>query len=84
MVSQELQRCLNRVNQEIDCDEYEYREDGGDEHILEEESQRFKKKIGQELSGEYIALMAETNGVLFNGMTIFPLLKHAHCDETID
>jgi hypothetical protein len=83
MISEQLQLCLNRINQEIDDDDYEYREEGCDERDLESESLRFKKHIGLGLDDEYLALMSETNGVLFNGMIIFPLRQHEHCDETI-
>jgi hypothetical protein len=83
MISDELQRCMDCLNQEIDDDDYEDREDGLDELTLENETLRFKKRIGHGLDDTYLALMAKSNGVMFNGMKIFPLSKHAHQDETI-
>jgi hypothetical protein len=73
---------LDRLNQEID-DEYEYRETGCDERTIESESMRFQENTGLTLDAEYLALMSVTNGVMFNGMTIFPLRKHEHCDEPL-
>jgi hypothetical protein len=83
MISKELKQSLDRLNQEIDDDEYEYRETGCDGRTIESESMRFQENTGLTLDAEYLALMAVTNGVMFNGMTIFPLRKHEHCDETI-
>jgi hypothetical protein len=83
MISKELKQFLDVLNQEIDDDEYEYRETGCDERTIASESARFTENTGLTLDAEYLALMAVTNGVLFNGMTIFPFRKHEHCDETI-
>lgn len=83
MINEELKRYLDRVNREIDADKYECREAGCDERTIETESLRFKKKTGLNLSNEYLDLMAETNGVLFNDMVIHPLRKHNNHDETI-
>jgi hypothetical protein len=83
MISEELKRCLDKVNQIIDQKAFLHREQGVHKRALETESLRFKKEIGLALDDTYLALMAKTNGVMFNGMVIFPLHKHQYRDETI-
>jgi hypothetical protein len=83
MLSDELQKCLGKVNAEIDHDAYEFREEGCDKRTLETESLRFKKVTGLTLDEDYLVLMAQSNGIMFNGLVIFPLRQHANYEETI-
>jgi hypothetical protein len=83
MISDKLQQCLDKMNQVIDQKSFLHREGGCDERTIERESVSFTTQVGRALDETYLALMSNANGVMFNGMVIFPLCKHAHRDLSI-
>lgn len=82
-MNKELKNLIKKLNIEIDKDEYEFRENGYSNEVVNLASKRFEKEIGIELDKVYLELSLYYNGILFNGMVIFPLLKHNNFNETI-